>query len=546
VPGNKCREEFAGPAKLAAPYARIARASLGMPNGKTCLADLGTVCRSVASRKTRSAKNWRRIKRLLLARGMACGLLMRPRDDFGPIMIAPPVQTAAASTKPPAAQQHQPPQANANGFLSLLSATDSALANRAQSMGAAASNVAAAANSKKAKANDPSGTPYVAAAPGAAAATLPSDGNESHVAAAPGAAATTLPSDGNQPLVAAALGAAAMTLPSDGNQPPVSASGAPGNAILPASDGSAADAQDGTNTAQSGTGISTAFGADELNARVAAGAPIYSSQPNAAMATIPAHLLDAANAHPLPGEPVGKPGNDASAKSAGPNATLPPTASPTATAALLLPTRPAVTAINGANDNDRDGAPAQTLDDNRSASINANDSSAPTASLLAQPNATTTAPLQVDAAVHTATPYVPVGEQVALNLKQAIIGDNNEIRIQLKPASLGTIDVKLNLTEDGRVSAVISADRSDTLNMLKQDSGALQQALRDAGLNADSSSLSFNLRSDAQSFAQNWSQSGGGNNANGAYPSGGSDALLGADAAAPAQRIHSGALDIEV
>ena len=57
--------------------------------------------------------------------------------------------------------------------------------------------------------------------------------------------------------------------------------------------------------------------------------------------------------------------------------------------------------------------------------------------------------------------------------------------------------MKLNLTQDGRINAVISADRSDTLNMLKQDSGTLQQSLRDAGLNADSSSLSFNLRGDA-------------------------------------------------
>jgi flagellar hook-length control protein FliK len=167
---------------------------------------------------------------------------------------------------------------------------------------------------------------------------------------------------------------------------------------------------------------------------------------------------------------------------------------------------------------------------------------------LTQPSQSQTAPVQVDAAAHTPAPYVPVGEQVALNIKQALAADNNEIRIQLKPASLGTIDVKLNVGQDGRVNAVITADRSDTLNMLKQDAGTLQQALRDAGLNADSSSLSFNLSSDAQSFAQNWSQGSGSGNSSGgnAYAGGASDALLGADAATPTQRLHSGALDIEV
>jgi hypothetical protein len=98
---------------------------------------------------------------------------------------------------------------------------------------------------------------------------------------------------------------------------------------------------------------------------------------------------------------------------------------------------------------------------------------------------------------------IPAGEQVAVHLKQAAANGTNEIQIQLKPASLGTIDVKLNVNHDGRLTAVISADRSDTLNLLKQDSGSLQQALRDAGFSADSGSLSFNLRSDAQAFAQN-------------------------------------------
>ena len=49
-------------------------------------------------------------------------------------------------------------------------------------------------------------------------------------------------------------------------------------------------------------------------------------------------------------------------------------------------------------------------------------------------------------------------------------------------ADLGAVDVKLNINHDGRVTMVVSADRSDTLNLLKQDASSLTQALRDAGL----------------------------------------------------------------
>jgi hypothetical protein len=313
-------------------------------------------------------------------------------------------------------------------------------------------------------------------------------------------------------------------LPSDGKA--LAANGVQNNALVPPTAGT----DDAAPADQSGNNGSTAFGADTLNARIVSGAPIYASQPTAAMATVAPHLLDAANTHPLPGEPVGKPGDDTNGKApTDANAILPPSTANAATtpAAPSLLNHPATAAAaNVNNDNgDNGGTPAQTADN--SATATGNDPSASNASLLAQPNQPQTTPVQVDAAVHTAAPYVPVGEQVALNLKQAIAADNNEIRIQLKPASLGTIDVKLNVGQDGRVNAVISADRSDTLNMLKQDAGTLQQALRDAGLNADSSSLSFNLSSDAQSFAQNWSQGSSGGNGNGSNPYAGtaSDAL---------------------
>jgi len=443
---------------------------------------------------------------------MARGLLTRLRDHLDEHMIAQPILTNGPTAKQQAQQQQQQQQQqSAAGFQSLLSITDSSLTDLAQNTGTSAATTPQPANTNKPKNNDPTAnaTPYVAA-----------------------------PSQQQNPTPPA--------LPSDGKA--LDANAVQNSAVVPATDPSAAAAA----TPQSdNNGNSTAFGADELNARIVTGAPLYASQPNAAMATVAPHLLDAANAHPLPGEPVGKPGDDATGKApTDQNAAMAPsTANATAPTTPVLPIHPTVTAPG--NDNgkgDDNGTPAQTADAATTATTN--DPSTPSASLLTQPTQPQNAPVQVDAAVHTAAPYVPVGEQVALNLKQAIAAENNEIRIQLKPASLGAIDVKLNVGQDGRVNAVISADRSDTLNMLKQDAGTLQQALRNAGLNADSSSLSFNLNSNAQSFAQNWSQGGssgsGGGNSSAYANSSANDALTGSDTVAPAQRNHSGALNIEV
>jgi len=435
-----------------------------------------------------------------VARGVARGLLTRLRDHLDEHMIAQPILTTGP--KPPAQQQQQHAP-NASDFQSLLSPTDSSLMDLGASVTTThlSANAQQAANANKPKTNDSNPIPYVAAP------TQPSAAQPSQSA-----------------------------LPSDGKT--LNANGIPNNAVIPAD--AAAAATDQSN------GNSTAFGADVLNARIVAGAPIYASQPNASMATVPPHLLDAASTHPLPGEPAGKPGDEPSGKAlSDANAILPPSANAEATpAAPALLSHPAVAAsgTNNPNNADNGGTPAQTADINASQTSDASTSGA---SLLAQPNQPQAAPIQVDAAVHTPAPYVPVGEQVALNLKQAIAADNNEIRIQLKPASLGTIDVKLNVGQDGRVNAVISADRSDTLNMLKQDAGALQQALRDAGLNADGSSLSFNLSGNAHSFAQSWSQGNSNTGSNG-YANAASDALLGNDPVAPTPRLHAGALDIEV
>jgi flagellar hook-length control protein FliK len=135
-----------------------------------------------------------------------------------------------------------------------------------------------------------------------------------------------------------------------------------------------------------------------------------------------------------------------------------------------------------------------------------------------------------------------VAEQVAVSLRQAAKSGDDHIQIQLQPAELGAIAVKLNVNHDGRVTMVVSADRSDTLNMLQQDSATLTQALRDAGLQADSSSLSFNLRG----FQMNQQASQGGSSWRDTASTSDSDDLGAVATVASTLRRHSGALDIHV
>jgi len=95
-----------------------------------------------------------------------------------------------------------------------------------------------------------------------------------------------------------------------------------------------------------------------------------------------------------------------------------------------------------------------------------------------------------------------VPEQVAFHIKTAANDGSSKITIQLDPEDLGKVDIKLSVKADGKTGIVITADNSNTLNLLQRDSQNLLRALSDAGLQADSGSLSFNLRGDQQQGGQ--------------------------------------------
>lgn len=88
-------------------------------------------------------------------------------------------------------------------------------------------------------------------------------------------------------------------------------------------------------------------------------------------------------------------------------------------------------------------------------------------------------------------------DQIRVQIGKSLAGGMDSIHVRLHPESMGQVDIKLEL-KGGQVTAAVTADKPETLQLLKNDAASLQQALKDAGLDADSSSLSFHLRSQQQ------------------------------------------------
>jgi len=88
---------------------------------------------------------------------------------------------------------------------------------------------------------------------------------------------------------------------------------------------------------------------------------------------------------------------------------------------------------------------------------------------------------------------LPAAEQVSMQISTAVKDGMDKIKINLHPSELGRVEVKLELGQDGRVIAIISADKQETLDTLRQDSRSLEKALQEAGFETGSGSLNFGL-----------------------------------------------------
>lgn len=111
----------------------------------------------------------------------------------------------------------------------------------------------------------------------------------------------------------------------------------------------------------------------------------------------------------------------------------------------------------------------------------------------------TSAAQQAQQAQRANLPGSAVVDQISVKITKALQTGTDKISIQLKPAELGRVDVKMEMTHDGRVMTVVTAERQETLDMLRRDQSELQRALADAGL--QSGDMEFNLKGQEQQTA---------------------------------------------
>lgn len=114
-------------------------------------------------------------------------------------------------------------------------------------------------------------------------------------------------------------------------------------------------------------------------------------------------------------------------------------------------------------------------------------------------------------------PAPPPAGQVSVHIAKAVRTGVDRIDIQLAPASLGRVEISLDLSDSQQVRASISAETKEALELLRADARLLERALNDAGLKTDPGSLSFQLRDQGARAGHD----GGSRQGHGAQPQGG-------------------------
>ena len=87
-----------------------------------------------------------------------------------------------------------------------------------------------------------------------------------------------------------------------------------------------------------------------------------------------------------------------------------------------------------------------------------------------------------------------VVEQVKVNITKSAVKGVDKIDIRLKPEELGNIEIKMQISKDGKLQAHIVASRQETIDILQREMQDLEKAFNEAGFETDSGSFSFSFR----------------------------------------------------
>ena len=96
----------------------------------------------------------------------------------------------------------------------------------------------------------------------------------------------------------------------------------------------------------------------------------------------------------------------------------------------------------------------------------------------------------------------PVAQQIGHEIIRRSHDGATRFEMRLDPPELGRVDIKLEVSRDHRVTAIIAADNPQALTELSRGARDLQQALSAAGLDLPDDGLSFDLSGQQGAFAQ--------------------------------------------
>jgi flagellar hook-length control protein FliK len=271
---------------------------------------------------------------------------------------------------------------------------------------------------------------------------------------------------------------------------------APAAGVLQTTEGSAPNASAAPTTpAQSPAAPTLAAAASVVDDALAVAGTEATVKIKIAVAAAPAPTSHAMAPQPqLPAEAPGAPTNPTTALA--PQTADSGTPVPANDARDAIAVKPDITATD-AKPEDAGPAP-RSSGDGAPPQVQANP-----AAQVAAPN--TAAPVAAPASpAHSRQAVVhPVVEQIVIHLAKAAIDAVEQIKIELRPAELGRVDVRMEIGPNGHVQAVFAADRPQTVDLLQRDARQLERALQDAGLNVSSGSLSFDLRGNGRESGNN-------------------------------------------
>lgn len=111
----------------------------------------------------------------------------------------------------------------------------------------------------------------------------------------------------------------------------------------------------------------------------------------------------------------------------------------------------------------------------------------------------------------SATQSHPAVQTVAAAIaKNAKEGGPQTINIRLDPPELGKLQVEMKYKKGDPLKVHVVLEKADTAAMFQRDAHALENALKDAGLQTDGSSLSFEFSQDGSAFKQAMKQDSSG------------------------------------